>query len=305
MVEMVAESGGFVVAAKDKNIAIFDVFSYPTEMATLKLRFADRTFQGPYFHLTSIDSDKNRLLGPHSHDYPEIFWITRGGCLHWINGREERLETGALVLMRAEDRHALKSDRGAFRFTNLAIAPAVFEDLKTRYGSEISALYGESAVPRVRRLDGAALDLANGIVRRLAVRPHSRFALDRALLELWEHCLPETGGAPSDLPDWLHEALLRVNEPEVFQRGVGGMVAVAGRSHAHVSRTCRRHLGETPSAIVNRARLRRATHMLRLSSRSVLEIAMDCGFENPAQFHRIFKAGFGISPGRYRRSGLH
>ena len=48
----------------------------------------------------------------------------------------------------------------------------------------------------------------------------------------------------------------------------------------------------------------RATHMLRLSSRFVLEIALDCGFENPAQFHRIFKAEFGTSPGRYRRSGL-
>ncbi|MFP4492755.1 MAG: AraC family transcriptional regulator [Puniceicoccaceae bacterium] len=274
-------------------------------MGTLRLRFADRTFQGPYFHLTSIDSGKNRLPGPHSHDYPEIFWITRGRCRHWINDREVGLDAGALVLMRAEDRHALKPDRGAFRFTNLAIAPGVFDDLRTRYAGELSALYGESATPLVRTLDGAALDLVNGIARRLAVGPHSRFALDRALLELWEHCLPESRAAASDLPDWLHEALLRVNEPEVFQRGVAGMVAAAGRSHAHVSRTCRRHLGETPSAIVNGARLRRAAHMLRLSSRSVLEIAMDCGFENPAQFHRIFKAGFGTSPGRYRRSRLH
>ncbi len=270
-----------------------------------ELHFADRTFQGSLFHLTSIDSGKNDLLGPHTHDYPEIFWLTRGSCRHRINGRDERLGTGSLVLMRAEDCHALEPERGSFCFTNLAIAPEVFTDLKRRYEAELSTLYAASPVPRVQRLDGASLDLVNGIARQLAAGPHARFALDRALLQLWEHCLPEIAGSPNDLPDWLNEALLRVNEPEVFQRGVGGLVAVAGRSHAHVTRTCRRLLGEAPSAIVNRARLRRATHMLRLSSRSVLEIALDCGFEHPAQFHRIFKSAFGTSPGRYRRGGFH
>ncbi len=273
-------------------------------MPMLQLRFADRTFQGPLFHLTSIDSSKSRLPEVHTHDYPEIFWISRGSCRHWINGRAERLEAGALVLMRADDCHAMTPDKGAFHFTNLAIAPAVFDDLKRRYADELTGLYGDPAAPRVQRLDAAGLALVEGVIRRLAVGPHSRFALDRALMELWEHCLPEIGGGAEALPEWLHAALLRIGEPEVFQRGVAGMVAAAGRSHAHVTRACRRHLGETPSAIVNRARLRRATHMLRLSSRSVLEIALDCGFENPAQFHRIFKAEFGTSPGRYRRSGL-
>ncbi|MBV5333470.1 AraC family transcriptional regulator [bacterium] len=38
-----------------------------------------------------------------------------------------------------------------------------------------------------------------------------------------------------------------------------------------------------------------------MSARSVLEIALDCGFENPSQFHRLFRIAFQTTPGRYRR----
>jgi transcriptional regulator GlxA family with amidase domain len=82
---------------------------------------------------------------------------------------------------------------------------------------------------------------------------------------------------------------------------VSGFVEVAGRCHEHVSRACRSRLGKTPSQIVNEARLRSATHALRMTSRSVTEISLDCGFENPAQFHRLFRAAYRTTPGRYRR----
>jgi AraC family cel operon transcriptional repressor len=123
------------------------------------------------------------------------------------------------------------------------------------------------------------------------------------VLDIWNRALRHTAGAPpaADCPEWLRSALLQAQEPKVFSRGVPGFVAAAGRCHEHVSRVCRRQLGRTPSQIVNEARLRRATHVLRMTSQSVTEIALDCGFESPAQFHRLFRAAFQTTPGRYRR----
>ena len=269
------------------------------------LRFADRTMQGPYFHLTTVEWARNRMPGYHTHDYPEIFWLTQGECEHFINGRVEYLGVGEIVLMRAADAHLLRPrrGRGRFQFTNLSIAPDSFERLHRQYPDEVERLYLQGDEPARLRLSRTGLDTLNREVQALSAAVHGRFVLERTLMLIWSRFLPgrTAGIIGRDIPEWLQRALLQVQEPEFFSRGVTGFVAAAGRCHEHVTRECRRHLGKTPIQLVNESRLRRAAYALRMTSRSVLEITQDCGFENPAQFHRLFNAAFHTTPGRYRR----
>ena len=51
---------------------------------------------------------------------------------------------------------------------------------------------------------------------------------------------------------------------------------------------------------VNEKRLEEAEKQLRESDKSILEIALDCGFENVTYFNRLFKRKHGIPPGKYR-----
>lgn len=269
------------------------------------LRFSERTRQGPHFNLVTVEWARNRLPGYHTHDYPEIFWITRGECEHILNDTRERHETGTLFLLRASDAHQLLPwhGRGSFAFTNLAISPAAFVRLCQFYPQETRLLYPKEGSPTHCVMARAELEELNGEVRDLAASEHSLFHLDRMLLGIWNRALRRSAYAPitADLPDWLQSALLHVQESDIFSRGVPGFVAVAGRCHEHVSRICRHHLGRTPSQVVNEARLRYVAHALRMTSRSVTEIALDCGFENPAQLHRLFRAAYRTTPGRYRR----
>lgn len=269
------------------------------------LRFADRTMQGPHYHLITVEWGRNRLPGYHMHDYPEIFWLTAGVCEHSLNGTRERLETGALYLLRACDAHQLLPcrGRGGFAFTNLSISPGHFARLGWAYPDEVARLYPRDGAPTRHLLSRAELELLNEDARELARREHSALQLDRMILGIWSHALRRTTTTPAStgVPDWLQTALLRVEGRDIFSRGVRGLVEAAGRCHEHVARACRRHLGKTPTQLVNAARLRHAAHALRLSARSVSDIAFDCGFENPAQFHRIFRAAYQTTPARYRR----
>ena len=43
--------------------------------------------------------------------------------------------------------------------------------------------------------------------------------------------------------------------------------------------------------------------MLRMTSRDLLSILMDCGYESPAYFHKLFKNTFGMTPRAYRLRG--
>jgi AraC-like DNA-binding protein len=61
--------------------------------------------------------------------------------------------------------------------------------------------------------------------------------------------------------------------------------------------------GESVGARVQSARLRRARDLLiRSPNRSVLDIALDCGFRNLATFYRGFSRAYGHPPGEVRKN---
>jgi len=267
----------------------------------IRLRFSERQVQGPWFHLTTIDSRTNRLVELHDHDYAEIAWLDAGSCEHLLNGRREMLQRGDLLLLRPRDVHRMWEGRRSFRFTNLSLAPELFRDLRRRHQEEWQALY-TGAQPWREQLGDADLETIAAEARALAARPHSRLAVEHLVTGIWLRCLHSSGHHPRrDLPDWLQQALLRIEEPECFVRGVPGLVDLAARSAEHLSRECRRHLGLTPSQVVNRARMRHAAYQLRMTTRSVTAIAADCGFDDPGRFYRLFRQHYATTPGRYRR----
>lgn len=276
-------------------------------MKTLKLRFRDRCMQGNWFHLTTVDGTTNRL-GWHTHDYDEVFWVVEGACRHDIGEESAVLVPGDVVFVRSSDRHRIgRAGKKDYAFTNLALAPSVTADLRDRFPEETARLFPPGRSSPGYRLgtgDYAALELET---RRLARGPHTRFALEHFLLALWIRVLPQDpvdedglSGDWREWPEWLAQALVRLDEPLVFRRGVPGLVAVSGRSAGHLSRACRHHLRATPSQLVNRARLRHAAYQLRTSNRLVTDIAAECGFPDPGRFYRLFKTRYLTTPKAYR-----
>jgi len=81
------------------------------------------------------------------------------------------------------------------------------------------------------------------------------------------------------------------------------IAASAGLSPFHFHRVFRVAFGENLSAFVTRHRLQRAAHELRYSTRSITEIALDCGYESPSAFGRVFARAFALSPSAYRAAG--
>lgn len=61
---------------------------------------------------------------------------------------------------------------------------------------------------------------------------------------------------------------------------------------------------DTPQAHLREIRLLNAARGLVLDSRSVSEVAVSCGFPNPAYFASLFRKRFGVPPQRYRSQQL-
>ena len=81
---------------------------------------------------------------------------------------------------------------------------------------------------------------------------------------------------------------------------------VAHLSRYHFHRVFGAMMGETVHQFVTRVRTERAAHLLVANpDRSVLSIALDCGFSSSATFARAFKAAFGMSGSQWRALGSH
>ncbi len=63
-----------------------------------------------------------------------------------------------------------------------------------------------------------------------------------------------------------------------------------------------RYLGQSPMAYLTDWRIELGAEALRTTSRSVLQVATDVGYESEAAFNRAFKRRFGQPPAQYRRS---
>jgi AraC-like DNA-binding protein len=75
-----------------------------------------------------------------------------------------------------------------------------------------------------------------------------------------------------------------------------------GLSRSALTERFARYLGQPPMAYLSEWRLELAAEALRATSRNVVQIAAEVGYDSEAAFNRAFKRRFGEPPARYRKT---
>jgi AraC family transcriptional regulator len=70
----------------------------------------------------------------------------------------------------------------------------------------------------------------------------------------------------------------------------------------HFSRVFRQSTGMSPLRFVTRERVTRAQQLIRETSRSLIEIALDVGYTSPSHFAQVFRSVVGVTPTEFRRT---
>jgi AraC family transcriptional regulator len=79
------------------------------------------------------------------------------------------------------------------------------------------------------------------------------------------------------------------------------LAEVANYSPFHFQKLFKLFIGESPKQYIMKLRIEASAHLIMVHAhRSIMEIAMDCGFSSPSVFSRSFKNHFGISPEEIR-----
>ncbi|MCA9927299.1 MAG: AraC family transcriptional regulator [Anaerolineales bacterium] len=76
---------------------------------------------------------------------------------------------------------------------------------------------------------------------------------------------------------------------------------LADLSPFHFHRLFQESIGETLKQYTERLRLERAAYLLRLRDETILDVALNCGFQSHETFTRAFKRHFNTTPRRFRQ----
>lgn len=240
----------------------------------------------------------------HDHTFYEVCIVESGHVRHYVNGQEQLIGRGAVAFLRPSDCHAMQAagDSEA-TIINVMLRAQTADHLGERYGDEFGGrfFWSTDALPDTHFLSGPRIERAINTALELENSRRTLSRIEAFLLTLLTRVIDFSASVPTDAPRWLAAACHGARAPDVFRRGAAGFVAVAGRGHEHVCREARRHLGLSPSAIVNRIRMEHAAMRLSGSDIAVEAIAQECGIENLSYFYRLYRAHYGATPIEYRR----
>lgn len=255
------------------------------------------------FYVARCSYPAFKRFAVHTHDFAEITLIESGTGKQVINGISYTLKPGDLFLIRPSDKHAIDAGPKGLRIANLAFRAEHAIALEERYlPKHFSCFRSIAKLPWSIHLDANSFAQTIQLYRTLAGALRDSLELDRALLNLFAILRKPFGDLSlSQAPDWLRCACAEMQRPEHLAEGVPAFFRFAGRSKEHTARELRKYSGCTPTQFVRQLKLDHAAQLLCTTDKSVLDIALECGFESQGHFHSRFKTRFKATPLQYRK----
>jgi len=239
---------------------------------------------------------------PHTHSFYELFWVEEGAARHLINGENRPLEKRLLTLIRASDHHSFLVEPGSeMLITNFAFPTSLWMQFRRRYYRDEKVLFSAPNLDEREFL--LSPDQMAGLrrsTRYLREGKRNRLVVEQFLLEVLCMLASQNSLNQPGMPLWISQLCDEIRRHPPMEGGPREIARMAGRSHQHLAREFRRYLGRTPSEILNEERMAQAAHMLSMTDKKIIDIALDCGLSNLGHFYKLFHTHFDQTPHEFR-----
>jgi uncharacterized HTH-type transcriptional regulator HI_1052 len=97
-----------------------------------------------------------------------------------------------------------------------------------------------------------------------------------------------------------HVLIKMLNEPQA-EWNIEQLAELALMSRANFCRVFQQKMQMPPKKFLNQIRLQQGAYLLKQTPKSVLEVALEIGYQSEAHFSKAFKTAYGITPSQYRK----
>lgn len=275
------------------------------------LKYTEENYIDPEVPVNPFRVESLSQVSPeHTHDFYEFFVIEEGRCRHVVNGVSQSLRAGCLVFIRPEDVHKYEREgEEDCRFYNVPCRHSLIGEALAYLGeTEMAGQLLQSHLPRVAMLSTTEVGEFVALFERIKLlsaidKPKARIVLKGGLVELLtRYFFNPDPVKQTEIPLWLEHALGKMQLKDNLHRGLPALYELSGRSVGHVNRAFRQYLQQTPTEYLNQLKLKAARNLLLTTELRVVEIALECGFENVSHFYHQFKKWYRQAPLDLRKS---
>ena len=106
----------------------------------------------------------------------------------------------------------------------------------------------------------------------------------------------------NNYPKWIRKLLGNLDKESFLTLSIEEIVKTTGFSHSYVSSRFKQYMGISLKKYVNKSKLSIAAAMLASFDCTIEDIVERLDFNTSSNFINLFKAEYGITPGKYRKS---
>lgn len=235
-------------------------------------------------------------------DYCGMFWCSSGSAEFEFSGNPVRVFAGDIVCYVSGESHRIKVANSGFVYYwavwNGVLAESFLAALKIVSGEKIHM--EESLTEKFDMLfDTLRSNTEKSSIRGAAIiyeiLANAATALNgEKLSDVREETVPLVG--------WFRNLVMsEFNDPAL---NLDAISARLGVHRSTLDRVVKKHLGMAPGEYLQDFRIKVALGKLKTSIMPVNEIGSECGFSTPAYFSKVVKARTGLTPKKFRETGV-
>lgn len=249
------------------------------------------------FRLFEVEYRAGLELRPHFHPNGHLIYVVNGTYSESCAAGAVELGPKSLRYLPPGHTHANHFSRAA-RCVVIEVAPAVL-----------------ARVNQASKGLESAGEIEGPVSGWLAERLYDEFqrpmeggglALEGMLLELTAEAARRVGqGVAKIVPEWLKNARRHLESNCLRAVSLAEIARVSGMHRVHVSREFRKHFGTTIGEFLRNLRVQHARRLLKSTTQTLTDIALDCGFADQSHFSATFRRLTGLTPAVFRQMALH
>lgn len=250
----------------------------------------------------------------HTHNYWEIFIVTEGTMIQYINDRECVLKKSDMFIVRPDDVHVFyKSDGQEAQFLNIMLTKEKMEIVTNLIGADFYCFLQNTTDNLCIHLSNYQYKSFTKLIDKLFLNGEESLkevtikflTLDALKFVYFQYYLEQDHNEIASLrqqgsPE-IKKLIAKLNSVENMPLSLQEICRDIPFSQVHINRLFKQELGMTLNNYFVRVKIKYAAFLLRNSNLSTLDVASKVGYSSLSYFYKAFRAHYGCAPREYSR----